>query len=91
MLRQEVIDAVKAGQFHIWAVSTIDEGIQILTGMPMGRMIDGQFTENTISFRVDATLRQMAMKLKKYNGSDMDITDENKKTHELFPDTSRNR
>jgi len=79
MLRQEVIDAVKAGQFHIWAVSTVDEGIQIIAGMPMGGIIDGRFSEDTISFRVDATLRQMAMKLKKYNGSDADITDENEK------------
>jgi predicted ATP-dependent protease len=75
MLRQEVIDAVNAGQFHIWSVTTIDEGIEILTGMPMGRIVDGRFPENTISFRVDSTLRQMAMKLKKYNGSDAGITD----------------
>jgi predicted ATP-dependent protease len=43
MLRQDVIDAVKSGQFHIWAVSTIDEGIEILTGMPMGQLSKGQF------------------------------------------------
>ncbi len=79
MLRQDVVDAVKAGQFGIWAVSTIDEGVQILTGMPMGRIIDGRFPENTISFRVDATLRQMALKLRKYSGSEADITDEDKK------------
>lgn len=78
MLRQEILDAVKAGQFHVWAVSTIDEGIQILTGMPMGQIIDGRFPEDTISSRVDATLRQMAMKLKQYNGPSVEITDEHK-------------
>jgi lon-related putative ATP-dependent protease len=79
MLRQEILDAVKAGQFHIWAVSTIDEGIEILTGMPMGQIIDGRFPENTISSRVDGTLRQMAMKLKQYSGAGVEITDEHKK------------
>ena len=78
MLRQDVIDAVKAGKFHIWAVSTIDEGIHIITGMPMGEKIDGQVTEDTISFKVAAKLRQMAMKLKKYNGADTEA-DETKK------------
>ncbi len=34
MLEQEVIDAVRAGQFHIWAVHTIDEGMELLTGVP---------------------------------------------------------
>ena len=87
MLHQEVVDAVKAGQFHISAVSTIDEGIEILTCMPMGRMIDGRFPENTISFRVDAMLRQMALKLRKYSGSDNDIADEDKK---IFLDSSPN-
>ncbi|HET6462006.1 MAG TPA: ATP-binding protein, partial [Syntrophales bacterium] len=79
MLRQEIIDAVKAGQFHIWAVSTIDEGIQIITGIPMGSMVNGKFTEGTISFKVAATLQQMAAKLKKYNGSEVDITEKTKK------------
>lgn len=78
MLRQEIIDAVKAGQFHVWAVSTIDEGIEILTGMPMGQLIDGRFPENTISFKVDGTLKQMASKLKQYGGAVMEITDEYK-------------
>ncbi|MGO9139020.1 MAG: Lon protease family protein [Syntrophales bacterium] len=78
MLRQEIIDAVKAGQFHVWAVSTIDEGIEILTGMPMGQLIDGRFPENTISSKVDGTLKQMASKLKQYGGAGMEITDEYK-------------
>ncbi len=76
MLRQEVIDAVKAGQFHIWAVSTIDEGIEILTGIPMGRLVGGPFPENTISFRVDRTLRQMGMKLKQFGGAGVEMADE---------------
>ena len=34
MLRQEVIDAVACGQFHIWSVISIEEGIEVLTGFP---------------------------------------------------------
>ena len=33
----EVVKAVKNGKFHIYAVSTIDEGIEILTGVPAGK------------------------------------------------------
>jgi predicted ATP-dependent protease len=78
MLRQEVIDAVKTGQFHIWAVNTIDEGIEILTGMPMGQLSKGQFQKNTISFKVDQNLREMARKLKEYGGAVVNTTDEHK-------------
>jgi len=67
MLRDEVIEAVKNGQFHIWAVNTIDEGISILTGIEAGqRKEDGTYPENTINFKVDKCLREMASKLKFY-------------------------
>ncbi len=79
MLRQEVIDDVKAGQFHIWAVNTVDEGIEILTGMPMGQLSKGQFQKNTISFKVDQNLREMAKKLKEYSSTGANTTDEHKK------------
>ena len=36
MLSHEVTEAVKKGKFHIWSISTIDEGIEILTGVPAG-------------------------------------------------------
>ena len=36
-LSDEVVDAVKNKQFHIYAVSTIDEGIEVLTGVPAGK------------------------------------------------------
>ncbi|HXG08486.1 MAG TPA: Lon-like protease helical domain-containing protein [Gemmataceae bacterium] len=35
-LRHDVIDAVREGKFQVWAVDTIDEGIELLTGMPAG-------------------------------------------------------
>ena len=59
-LSDEVVDAVKNKQFHIYAVSTIDEGIEVLTGVPAGkRDKDGNFPAGTIN-------RLVYEKLKKY-------------------------
>ncbi len=66
MLRQEVIDAVGQGKFHIYAVGAIDEGIEILTGVPMGTRKKGVFPKGSIGSLVDAALRGMADKLKAY-------------------------
>jgi predicted ATP-dependent protease len=67
MLREEVVDAVKDGKFHIWSARTIDEGIEILTGLASGeKQIDGTYPENTINFLVDKKLRKMADLLKAF-------------------------
>ncbi|HTY74947.1 MAG TPA: Lon-insertion domain-containing protein, partial [Candidatus Nanoarchaeia archaeon] len=67
MLKEEVLDAVKAGQFSIYSVETIDEGIEVLTGAKGGqRRADGTFEEGTVNYLVDKTLREMAEKLKEY-------------------------
>lgn len=61
MLKDEVVDAVKDGKFHIYPVKTIDEGIEILTGVPAGKkQEDGSFPKDTIYFRVDRKLREFA-------------------------------
>jgi predicted ATP-dependent protease len=61
MLKNEVIDAVKAGRFHIYPVKTIEEGIEILTDVPAGKQLeDGSFEKDTIYDRVDRRLREMA-------------------------------
>ncbi len=50
-LSDEVIEAVKMGKFHIYAVSTIDEGIEILTGVPAGKKnASGKFPAGTINY-----------------------------------------
>ncbi|MCK5433879.1 MAG: hypothetical protein KAI42_01140, partial [Dehalococcoidales bacterium] len=69
MLRPEVVEAVKEGKFHIYAVSTVDEGIEVLTGMPAGkRGKDGKYPAGTINRKVADTLKEMADKLKKFYG-----------------------
>jgi predicted ATP-dependent protease len=65
MLREEVVDAVKQGKFHMFSARTIDEGIEILTGTPAGeRQKGGTFPEGTVNCLVDKRLKDMAERLK---------------------------
>lgn len=61
-LRDEVINDVDRGFFHIYAISNVDDGIEILTGIPAGkRLKDGQFEENTIHEKVYNKLKTYAL------------------------------
>ena len=61
MLRDDVVEAVEEGRFHIHAVSTADEGISLLTGRPAGeRREDGTFPEGSVNRAVDDRLRDLA-------------------------------
>jgi lon-related putative ATP-dependent protease len=63
MLAKEVVDAVKAGKFHVSAIDTIDEGIELLMGMPAGeRGPSGAFPEGTLNYKVEARLSEFAQK-----------------------------
>jgi len=67
MLKQEIIDAVVAGQFHIWAVNHIDEGLEILTGIPAGQQLeDGSWPEGTVNYMVNERLERMVEGLQKF-------------------------
>lgn len=67
MLREDVVEAVRQGQFHLFPVATIDEGIEILTGVQAGqRREDGKFEEGTINQLVDRRLRELAEGLRQY-------------------------
>ncbi|MDD3992533.1 MAG: protein LonB, partial [Desulfobacteraceae bacterium] len=57
MLNAEVVEAVRQGQFHVWAVETVDQGIEILTGMPAGRPdAEGVYPAGTLYHRVQENL-----------------------------------
>ncbi|HVN65264.1 MAG TPA: ATP-binding protein, partial [Methanomicrobiales archaeon] len=61
MLKEEIVEAGKAGKFTIYPVKTIDEGIEVLTGVPAGkRKKDGTYPERTVNHLVDKKLREMA-------------------------------
>jgi lon-related putative ATP-dependent protease len=63
MLRQDVIEAVDARQFHIYPVETIDQGIEILTGVPAGeRDEEGNYPEESVNYLVEARLAELAEK-----------------------------
>ena len=67
MLRKDVVEAVAEGQFHIYAVKTIDEGIEILTGKKAGeRKANGTYPKGTINHLVDEKLRELAEGLKNF-------------------------
>ncbi len=61
MLDGEVIEAVRKGLFHIHAVSHVDEGIEVLTGVPAGRQRkDGTWTPGSVNEAVARRLAQLA-------------------------------
>jgi predicted ATP-dependent protease len=69
MLKDEVVEAVREGRFHVWAVRTVDEGIEILTGVPAGqRGPDGQYPEGTVHRLVSDRLRAYAERLRDFGG-----------------------
>lgn len=68
MLKHEIVEAARAGRFHVWAVRTIDEGIELLTGVPAGaRGPDGTYPEGTVHGRVQRRLEAMARSLARFN------------------------
>lgn len=60
-LSDEIINSVKEGKFHVYAVSTLDEGIEILTGVPAGKMNkDGKFPAGTVKYLAYEKLKKYA-------------------------------
>jgi predicted ATP-dependent protease len=73
MLREDVIEAVQQGKFHIWAVKNVDEGIEVLTGVPAGeRQPDGTYPAGTINALVEARLTEMSEKLREFGKEEKD-------------------
>lgn len=67
MLKEEVVKAVEEGRFHIYPVSNIDQGIEILTGVKAGeRRKDELFEPNTVNYKVDQRMGEMAKSMAKF-------------------------
>ncbi|HUU07947.1 MAG TPA: S16 family serine protease, partial [Dehalococcoidales bacterium] len=67
MLKEAVVEAVSAGKFHIYPVSTVDEGIEVLTGQKAGKhRKDGRFEPNSINDRVQRRLLALAERLRDF-------------------------
>jgi lon-related putative ATP-dependent protease len=68
MLRRDVVEAVEKGRFHIYPVETVDQGIEILTGLPAGeRDAQGNYPEGSVNYRVQRHLEEFAAKLKAFS------------------------
>ena len=60
-LSDEIIKAVEDGKFHIYPISSIDEGIEVLTGMKSGKLLEtGEYEKNSINYLVQKKLRKYA-------------------------------
>ena len=70
VLNDEVVEAVKKGKFHIWAVSNIDEGIEVLTGVAAGKQRkSGTYPKETVHCQVEQRLREMVQKTREFEKS----------------------
>ena len=60
MLKEEVVEAIAAGKFHLWSIETIEQGIEILTGVQAGTAgKNGSFPKGTVFYQVAQTLKKM--------------------------------
>jgi lon-related putative ATP-dependent protease len=67
MLRPDVVAAVAAGRFHVHAIATVDQAIELLTGLPAGqRGPDGAFEDGSVNANVEARLMDYASTLKAF-------------------------
>ncbi|MBI4601185.1 MAG: AAA family ATPase [Planctomycetes bacterium] len=73
MLREEVVRAVRRGQFHIYAIDTVEAGFEILTGVPAGRRSkSGAYSSGSAFALVDQRLEEIASGLKQYHAGEED-------------------
>jgi predicted ATP-dependent protease len=71
MVNEEVLQAVAKGQFHVWAVESIDQGIELLMDVPAGkRGRNGDYPKETVHHLVQARLRELAEELKQFGEDD---------------------
>ncbi|HBI03623.1 MAG TPA: ATP-dependent protease, partial [Paenibacillaceae bacterium] len=94
MLKDEVIQAVKRGLFHIWQVRTVEEGIEILTGVEAGTPNEeGKYPEGTVFYEINSRLEKMYSSIAEGSGSQTlfeiiqsEESDEEKESNPPAPD-----
>lgn len=80
MLREEIVETVRQGKFHIYPVNTIDEGIEILTGREAGELqADGTYPEGTVNWAMEKRLRELSEKWKEYQKKEPEASQKRKK------------
>ena len=69
MLRNDVVEAVRNGEFTVFAIRHVDEGLELLTGVGAGtRGSDGRFFAGSVNARVDSRLHELAEGLHRFGG-----------------------
>lgn len=82
MLKDEVVEAVKDGKFHIYPVKSIDEGIEILTDVQAGtRDESGRYAENTIYYLVQQKIEKFARIAEEFEEPEQEHKPEHKPEH----------
>jgi lon-related putative ATP-dependent protease len=67
MLREDVVEAVRAGQFRVYSITTVDQALELLTGVPAGeRGSDGAYPPDSINGLVQARLTRFAERLRDF-------------------------
>ena len=81
MLREDVVVAVRAGRFHIYSATHVDDLIELFFGMPSGRRLDdAKFPPGTFFAVVDAALREISDKMDgRRRGKDDEKREDDKK------------
>ncbi len=73
MLKQEVVESAREGRFHIWPISTVEEGVEILTGLKAGALrADGTYPKGTLFRKVDERFLELAEVARKFGKEDED-------------------
>ena len=71
MVHEEVVTAVAQGKFYVWPVRSIDEGIELLTGIPAGELdAEGLYPEGTVHYAVQNRLLELAEDLKAFGNGE---------------------
>ncbi len=67
MLRDDVVESVRRGDFHVYAVNSVDEALEMLTGVPAGkRQPDGSYPDGSVNARVQARLQEMGEAMREF-------------------------
>ena len=77
MLRRDVVEAVRDGRFHVYAVTHADTAMEILTGMPAGSAdAAGEFPDDTVNGKVQRRLRELSRLQQSYRHPERKQDDE---------------
>jgi len=83
MLEEEVVEAVREGKFHIYAVSAVDQAMEILTGLPAGeKKPDGTFEKGTLNYLVDEKLAKTVELLRSFEAKEKEEEKKEENTSE---------